>query len=220
MVTVSNSMVTHRDNKWHTVTMPKIIGGSLAEHRKQTRNRLFSALSALMADRGFDAITLAQIAKNAGIGRTAVYNHFPDKESLLVGFINHETEEYVETLERALQDVTDPVEQLRTYVRAQLQLRRVFHLAPGPDLRTVLSRGTQKQLREHVVIVEAILRRIIDAGVEAGVFPEQDLAVTVSLVNACLSGRTLGETEAGRRAATRSTEAFVLRAVGTPEPEA
>lgn len=200
--------------------MPKIIGGSLAEHRKQTRTKLFAALSALMEDRGFDAITLAQIAKSAKIGRTAVYNHFPDKESLLVGFINHETEEYVATLERALEDVVDPVEQLRTYVRAQLQLRRVFHLAPGPDLRTVLSRGTVQQLREHVTIVEAILRRIIDSGVETGVFPEQDLAVTVSLVNACLSGRTLGETEAGRRDATRSTEAFVLRAVGAEVPAA
>lgn len=206
------------DKKWQTVTMPKIIGGSLAEHRKQTRHKLFAALSTLMEDRGFDAITLAQIAKSAGIGRTAVYNHFPDKESLLVGFINHETREYVATLERALEDVVDPVEQLRTYVRAQMQLRRVFHLAPGPDLRTVLSRGTQKELRDHVVLVEGILRRIIEGGITSGAFPEQDLDVTVSLVHACLSGRTLGETEAGRREATRSTEAFVLRAVGADAP--
>lgn len=198
--------------------MPKIVGGSLAEHRRQTRTKLFAALSTLMEDRGFDAITLAQIAKNAGIGRTAVYNHFPDKESLLVGFINNETEDYVATLDRELQDVTDPVEQLRTYVRAQMRLRRVFHLAPGPDLRNVLSRGTRKDLRGHVDIVESVLRRIIEGGVEAGVFPEQDLSVTVSLVNACLSGRTLGETEAGRRDATRSTEAFVLRAVGAEVP--
>ncbi|HEY5555152.1 MAG TPA: helix-turn-helix domain-containing protein, partial [Cellulomonas sp.] len=67
--------------------MPKIIGGSLHEHREQTRRRLFAALSALMADRGFDVITLADVAAAADIGRTAVYNHFPDKESLLVAFI-------------------------------------------------------------------------------------------------------------------------------------
>lgn len=194
--------------------MPKIIGGSLAEHRQQTRLRLFTALSTLMADRGFDAITLAEIAQKAGIGRTAVYNHFPDKESLLVGFINHETSEYVATLESDLADVADPVEQLRTYVRAQMRLKRVFHLAPGPDLRTVLSRGTQRQLREHVVVIEAILRRIIEAGIESGVLPPQDLTVTVSLVNACLSGRNLTEAEAGRADAVRATEAFVLRAVG------
>ncbi len=199
--------------------MPKIFGGSLAEHRQQTRLRLFAALSALMADRGFDAITLAEIAQRAGIGRTAVYNHFPDKESLLVGFINHETSEYVATLEADLRDVADPVEQLRTYVRAQMRLKRVFHLAPGPDLRTVLSRGTQRQLREHVVVIESILRRIIEAGIESGVLPPQDLTVTVSLVNACLSGRNLSEDEAGRADAVRATEAFVLRAVGA-QPDA
>src|SRR5918998_4577369 len=98
--------------------MPKIIGKSLHEHRQMTRQKLFTALSTLMAERGFDSITLADIAQAAGVGRTAVYNHFPDKESLLVGFITHETEQYVATLEGSLDDVEDPVEQLRAYVRA------------------------------------------------------------------------------------------------------
>lgn len=123
--------------------MPKIIGKSLHEHRQMTRQKLFTALSTLMAERGFDTITLADIAEAAGVGRTAVYNHFHDKEALLLGFITHETEQYAHTLERALDGIDHPVEQLRTYIRQQAQLTRVFHLAPGPDLRTVLSRATQ-----------------------------------------------------------------------------
>src|SRR6187549_324632 len=119
--------------------MPKIIGGSLHEHREQTRQKLFAALSTLMAEQGFDAITLAEIAQAAGVGRTAVYNHFPDKEALLLGFITH--------------DIDDPVEQLRTYVRQQTQLKRVYHVAPGPELRSVLSRTAQQRVREHVVVV-------------------------------------------------------------------
>ena len=105
--------------------MPKIIGKSLHEHRQMTRHKLFSALSTLMAERGFDSITLADIAQAADVGRTAVYNHFPDKEALLLGFITHETEQYALTLERALADVDDPVEQLRTYIRQQARLARV-----------------------------------------------------------------------------------------------
>ena len=197
--------------------MPKIIGGSLHEHRAQTRQKLFAALSNLMMDRGFDAISLADIAAAAGVGRTAVYNHFPDKESLLLGFITHETEQYVGTLERALEGVDDPVEQLRTYIRQQAQLKRVFHLAPGPDLRTVLSRGTQQRLREHAVIVEDTLRRILTAGIACGEFPDQDLGTTVQLVNACLSGRLIPEDPAQRERAIEATEAFVLRAVGAQE---
>ncbi|MGW6128658.1 TetR/AcrR family transcriptional regulator [Cellulomonas sp. NPDC055163] len=198
--------------------MPKIIGGSLHEHRAQTRQKLFAALSSLMADRGFDAITLADIASAAGIGRTAVYNHFPDKESLLVGFITHETEQYVATLERSLQDVEDPVEQLRTYVRAQAQLKRVYHLAPGPDLRSVLSRATQQRVREHVHLVEQILRRILTEGVETGAFPPQDVDTTVPLVNACLSSRGVPDDGPERDHAVEATVTFVLRAVGARLP--
>jgi AcrR family transcriptional regulator len=198
--------------------MPKIIGGSLHEHRAQTRQKLFAALSSLMADRGFDAITLADIASAAGIGRTAVYNHFPDKESLLVGFITHETEQYVATLERTLQDVEDPVEQLRTYVRAQAQLKRVYHLAPGPDLRSVLSRATQQRVREHVNLVEQILRRILGQGIESGAFPPQDVDTTVPLVNACLSSRGVPDDGPEREQAVEATVTFVLRAVGARLP--
>ena len=197
--------------------MPKIIGGSLHEHREQTRQRLFAALSRLMRERGFDAITLADVAAAAGIGRTAVYNHFPDKESLLVGFITFETEQYVATLERSLADVSDPIEQLRTYVRAQNELKRDYRLAPGPDLRSVLSRATQQRVREHVSLVERLLRQIITDGIASGEFPEQDIETTVPLVSACLSGRGVPEDGPAREQAIEATVTFVLRAVGVPE---
>jgi AcrR family transcriptional regulator len=198
--------------------MPKIIGGSLHEHREQTRRRLFTALSALMADRGFDVITLADVAAAAGIGRTAVYNHFPDKESLLVAFITDETERYVETLERSLADVEDPIEQLSAYVRAQARLRRVYHLAPGPDLRSLLSPATQQRVRAHVELVERLLRRILALGIASGEFPEQDVDTTVPLVNACLSSRRVPDDGPTRDAAVEATVTFVLRAVGARVP--
>jgi len=207
-----------RDRTCEDVTMPKIIGGSLHEHREQTRQKLFAALSALMADQGFDAITLAEIAAAAGVGRTAVYNHFPDKESLLLGFITHETEQYAATLQRSLDDIDDPTEQLQTYVRQQAALTRVYHLAPGPELRSVLSRGTQQRVREHVVVVEQILRRILALGIDSGAFPDQDLDVTVPLINACLSGRGVPSEGPERERAIQQTEQFVLRAVGALAP--
>ncbi|GIG28753.1 TetR/AcrR family transcriptional regulator [Cellulomonas marina] len=195
--------------------MPKIIGGSLHEHREQTRLRLFGALARLMAERGFDAVTLAEIAAEAGVGRTAVYNHFTDKESLLVGFITHETELFVADLRAALAGLEDPTERLRAYVRQQVQLTREYHLAPGPELRSVLSRETQARVREHVVMVERILRDVLAEGIASGAFPDQDLDVTVPLVNACLSGRGVPAQDGPeRRRAVAETEAFVLRAVG------
>ncbi|MDT0164635.1 TetR/AcrR family transcriptional regulator [Actinotalea sp. AC32] len=200
--------------------MPKIIGGSLSEHREQTRNKLFAALSALMAERGFDSITLAEIAAAAGVGRTAVYNHVPDKETLLLEFITHETDQWVSSLERALDGLDDPVLQLRAYIRQQARLKRVFHLPTGPELRTLLSPEMQRRLREHAVPVEGILRRILTDGMESGAFARQPLETTVPLVHACLSSRSVPDDGPGRDEAVAATEAFVLRAVGATETTA
>lgn len=194
--------------------MPKIIGGSLAEHRERTRAALFGALSGLMRERGFDAISLADIAAAAGIGRTAVYNHFPDKESLLLAFIEHETSAYVRSLDESLANVEEPVERLRVYVRQQLSLAPSYHFAPGPDLREVVSHEAVRDLRSHVRQVESLLRQILTEAIDAGDIPDQDLDTVVPLVHACLSGRRGPQEEPGRSAFVDATEEFVLRAVG------
>jgi len=198
--------------------MPWIIGGSLREHRALTRHKLFAALSSLMTERGFDAITLADIAAAAGIGRTGVYNHFPDKEELLLAFIEHETQAYLECLEHALVGVDDPIAQLRTYVRQQTGLRRVSHPAAGPDLRAVLSCQTQHRLRDHVIGVEEVLRRILTSGIESGSFPARAIDTTVPLVHARLSGTDMPDDGPDRERAIDATETFVLRAVGAQVP--
>ena len=194
--------------------MPKIIGGSLTEHREQTRTRLFAALESLMLARGFDAISLADIAAEAGVGRTALYNHFKDKEDLLLAYMAHETGAYVASLEAALRGIEDPVEQMRTYIRRQADLKRTYRVAPGPDLRSVVSPQTQGKLREHAMLVGAVLRRILEAGIAGGVFADQPLTPTVQLVNACLS--TLDPTGKNSAATVAATEDFVLRAIGSP----
>ncbi len=203
---------------WHDVRMPKIIGGSLHEHREQTRQRLFTALATLMEERGFDAISFAEIAQAAGVGRTAVYNHFADKEALLLGYIQHETTSYVENLQRSIRDIRNPVDRLRAYIQAQARLTRVFHVTPGVELRSVLSRGAAQRLREHVTIIENTLKEIITSGIELGEFPEQDIDTTVTLVNSCLSGKLFPEEQPARDRVIAATELFVLRAVGARIP--
>ena len=193
--------------------MPKIIGASLSEHREQTRARLYASLSALMADRGFDSITLADIAAGAGVSRTAVYNHVPDKESLLLDFITEETERYVAMIEAELAGVADPVQQMRIYLRHYTRLRQALCLMPGPDLRAVVSPAAEHRLREHVGPVEAVLRRILAGGISAGVFADQPIDTTVTLINACLASRTLHTlNRGGEAAAAAPAQAIVLRA--------
>lgn len=116
--------------------MPKIIGDSLADHRELTRNRLFDALASLLAEQPFDSISMSQIASRAKVGRTAVYNHFPDKEVLLLEFMRRVTVQFSQKLQEALDQVDDPLAQLRIYIRAHLEMTTRYHLNSTFNLRT------------------------------------------------------------------------------------
>ena len=194
--------------------MPKIIGSTLAEHRQRTRNRLFEALSELLSERAFESLTMAEIAKTAGVGRTAVYNHFPDKEALLLAFIAHETEQYSQKLEASLTHIVDPVHGLRVYIRSQLELGAAYSLAPGRDLRKVVSEETEEKLHHHGDKVAAILERLLKELMESNQIPEQDTTILVSLINATLAGRTLPKEPMAREYLILSVQSFILRAVG------
>src|SRR6478735_10106431 len=79
-------------SSWRSLrSVPRISGDSLQEHREQLQRRVFEAFAELMAERSFDAISMAAIAERAEVGRTSIYHHFPDKDSAVVAFASHET---------------------------------------------------------------------------------------------------------------------------------
>ena len=151
--------------------MPKIMGSSLAEHRERTRTALFDALSELMTKRSFDKITLSDVAAHAGVGRTAVYNHFADKEDLLLAFMEHETARYAEELSAALAGVEDPIDRLRVYVRQQALIKRHFHFPSSGPLANSVSRGTAGRLRAHAGLMAQMLAQILTDAVATGAMP-------------------------------------------------
>lgn len=169
--------------------MPKIIGSSLEEHRRQTRQRVFDALVALLDDHSYDAISMADLAARAGIGRTAIYNHFADKDALIVAFASSETSTYLDRLAGVLAGVESPAGRLRAYVRHHIETQGEQHFGFGPEVHRQLSRESLVQIREHVLEVEAVLVGIVAEGVRSGDFRPVDPAATVPLLQACLQPR-------------------------------
>ncbi|PXY30960.1 TetR/AcrR family transcriptional regulator [Prauserella muralis] len=195
--------------------MPKIIGSSLHEHREQVRTRVFEVLRTQLYERGFDAVTLTGVAAQAGVGRTAMYNHFPDKEHLLVAFVEHEAARYVERLRDAVAAVADPVEKLATFGRLQLRALAEYHLPPGSALASALAPSTYRRVAAHGDPIAGQLRELLAEGIEAGRWPPQDLDVVVPMVTAALSTRQAVEVPPERLDdAIGAAVEFVLRAVG------
>lgn len=199
--------------------MPKISGKNLSEHRERTREALFAALSSLMAAKGFDAISMSDLANESGIGRTAIYNHFSDKEELLLAYIEFEVNAYMDRTNSKLARIDSPLDKLRVYAREQMLAKRGYFFSPGAPLRDVVSKETAAALREHASLAGKLFRRILDECVEADVIPDQNLDVTVQLLQGALTGRRVPKDEPARSAFLDATDRFVLRSVGASVPD-
>ncbi|MGP5008063.1 TetR/AcrR family transcriptional regulator [Brachybacterium tyrofermentans] len=188
--------------------MPKIIGASLEEHRERTRDKIFAALAELLETQDFESVTFSKIATAADVGRTAMYNHFPDRETLLVEYALHETSDYIAQLRAGVSDSTSPREAARAYVRTQLELNVSFHM-PQSMGKASLTDSAAARMREHVLLIEDVLRTIVRDGVVSGDFAaDLDIDATVRVVNSLLVGST------ARRFSASALEDFVLRGLG------
>ncbi|MFC5946906.1 TetR/AcrR family transcriptional regulator [Pseudonocardia lutea] len=192
--------------------MPKVLGGSLAAHRDEVRARVFAALRELLYERGFDAVTLSGVAAAAGVGRTSIYNHFPDRQALLVAFVEHEADRYVADLERALAGAATPTERLAVFARLQLHRLAEFHLPPGQGLAGALDPEAYRRIAAHADPIGDRLARIVREGIEAGEMAAEDPAVLVAMIGAALSARQIVDVPAEELA--DSVEAAVRIVLG------
>jgi AcrR family transcriptional regulator len=82
------------------------------EQANATRARILSAAGTLFAERGFAAVTMDAIAREAEVSLATVYIYFPGKAAVVTGMaddITNASDLSVEQVERA----ADPIEQLR-----------------------------------------------------------------------------------------------------------
>ena len=199
--------------------MPKIIGESLASHRELTRTRLFDALGSLMAEQPFESITMCQIAERAGVGRTAVYNHFADKEVLLLAYMRQVTEEFTSVLSERLSTEPDPLMRLRLYIRSHVQMTSRYHVKAGMGLRRQMSDRGASHLHDHVGMVGEVLISILDDAMGRGLIAQQNTLGAVHLIHATLAGQRLPADGPHRESALCLVETFILRGLGASEED-
>ena len=97
-----------------------------------TRERIREAASLLFFERGYDAVTVAEVARAAGVSSVTVFNHFPRKEDLFFD----RTTDAVELLQEAIRDRDADVDTLTAL--QQMSLRLFEERAPlsGVDPRS------------------------------------------------------------------------------------
>ncbi|WP_328329956.1 TetR/AcrR family transcriptional regulator [Kribbella sp. NBC_00382] len=66
----------------------------------QTRARILSVAAGLFLERGYDQVTIAEIARESGVSSVTVFNHFPRKEDLFLDRVD-DAHEFLRSAVRA-----------------------------------------------------------------------------------------------------------------------
>jgi AcrR family transcriptional regulator len=122
------------------MTTSKMEPGLRERKKEQTRQLIADTARRLFAERGFEAVTVAEVARAAGVAEKTVFNYFPTKEELFYSRL----EAFEEELLAAVRE-RPPGENILAAVRGFLMAQRgvLAMKSPGGDeeateqLRTV-----------------------------------------------------------------------------------
>jgi AcrR family transcriptional regulator len=76
----------------------KATTGLRERQKRQTRELILDASAGLFADRGFDGVTVAEVAREADVSEMTVFNHFPTKEHLFFARMEFFEEQLIEAV--------------------------------------------------------------------------------------------------------------------------
>ncbi|MDA2809495.1 TetR/AcrR family transcriptional regulator [Nocardiopsis sp. RSe5-2] len=142
---------------------------SLRERKKRaTRVTLGLAALDLFEERGFDNVSVAEVADAADVSKKTVFNYFEVKEDLVLGFGAHHIGEPAEAV-RSRKPGQTPLDAMRDYVMTALEERQpLLGLSDDPIVKRVLKlvRATPALQVRHMEYMEMTRARLAEALVE------------------------------------------------------
>lgn len=171
-----------------------------ARRGEATRQAIEQAAIDLFAELGYNATSMRQIAAAAGIQPAAIYHWFPAKEAILTQLQDDFMDRLEAVVDAAVASESTPAGEMAAAVREHV----VFHgLHPRAAFVTdseirALSPEPKSRLIARRDEYEAMFRRMIERGVEAGEFEVSNPAVASYAVLLQCTGVALWYDPAGK----------------------
>jgi len=154
-----------------------------------TRQKIEDAAVELFAERGFEAVSLREIAEHVGLQVGSLYNHISSKQDLYFDIINKVWIDLLAELHGTVAKQPTPVGQIRYIVKTVVEYHHrkgqkfgLFLKTNRPHLSVAQQDIIQQHEQEYLSRMEAILRQ----GDEEGVFHVVSYKVTSHVIMAML----------------------------------
>jgi AcrR family transcriptional regulator len=161
--------------------------------RTDTKTRIRDVARTMFAARGYEAVSVRDIAEAVGVRPSAIYNHFPGKQALLNDLMNMHMERVLPAMSEALADATGAKELLSVFAMTHLAIHVDFKddvFLAYYELRSLDDDGRTRFIEQRDQY-EDMLRHVLDAGVADGSFQIGDVAVHARAILAMLTGITI-----------------------------
>jgi AcrR family transcriptional regulator len=178
------------------------MASTLRERRRALlRDEILAATQQLMAERGYAAMSMDDLAAKVGVSKPTLYSQFPTKDDLVAAMA-------LQLMERTFSSVDadespSPLERLVRYLHASVRLQVAHNTSAMqlwmPEILSILKRNPATQAficRSNERLVETI-RAAIDAGELA---PDADVASVVRVFNALNISPSIGRLSLGEGA--------------------
>lgn len=119
--------------------MPRIQAATVEEHKVLIRRKLLDAATVLFSEIGYEATTFADLAAEAGVGRTTIYEYFTDKEDLLASLVEEELPVTISAMLESLPSEATGVDRLAHLARAMIEF-----IVTDPTMGMLLHREVPK----------------------------------------------------------------------------
>ena len=155
----------------------------------EKRTRILETAARLFARKGYENVTLEEIASSLKLTRASLYYYVKSKDQIFFEIQMQAIEQGNRALEEVLSSEADPVERLRQVIRNHVHIVTRDHIIGTFRQRElVLSPALMKQVVAARDRFEQSFQGMIREGVEAGVFNPRHWKVAVKLLLSTLNG--------------------------------
>ena len=156
--------------------------------------RIIASARDLFVRFGLAKVSVEDIARAVGMGKSSLYYHFKSKEDIFRAVLDQEVRTYKAKLEQALSAARTAQDRMRLYVATRMSAVK--------DAASVYSAFRDDYHRQHGIIERAreridkyeveVVRRILSEGVESGEFRVRDVGLTAITIVTAAKGLEYG----------------------------
>ena len=156
----------------------------------KTRDKLVDVARQLFARLGFDKTTMNDIAQASNKGRRTLYTYFKNKDDVLLAVVQSEMDQLHTILAELVKQDMPADKKLVDFLYTRLNAMKMI-VARNGTIRAAFFRDiwrVEKARKKFNIQETMLIKKILEAGVDEGIFEIPDIKSTAYIIHQALRG--------------------------------